>query len=108
MTGGGEAHADDAQRHTTHRALEGDDAHAAADMHELVTLLEEIIHDHDTRRFRGHVAVLSNCHTDRGGHHGRGVIDAIAPKSSPAYLVRSPSSIFSAIKFIAPAHSTSG
>ena len=31
----------------------------------------------DARRFGGHVAVLSDRHADRGGHHGRGVVDAI-------------------------------
>ena len=34
IPGGGEGHADDTQRHTTHRALEGDESHAAADVHE--------------------------------------------------------------------------
>src|ERR1700730_978445 len=77
MTGGCEDHADDAQRHAPHRALERDDPHSAADVHELVYLLEGVIHDHDASRFRGHVAVLSDRHADRGSHHGRGVIDAI-------------------------------
>jgi len=44
----------------------------------LVHLLEGVVHDHDARRFRGHVAVLSNRHANRGGHHGRGVVDAVS------------------------------
>ena len=42
IPGGGEGHADDTQRHTTHRALEGDESHAAADVHELVLWLPEM------------------------------------------------------------------
>src|SRR5664279_5633119 len=54
-----EDHADDTQRHAPHRTLERDDPHTTADMHELVHLLEGIIHHHDARRFRGYIAVLS-------------------------------------------------
>src|SRR5579859_564876 len=77
MTGGREDHADYAQRHATHRALKGDDPHPATDVHELVNLVEGVIHDHDTGRFCGHVAILSNCHADSGGHHRRCVVDAV-------------------------------
>ena len=58
--------------------MERDDAHAAADVHELVHLLERVIHDHDARRFRSHVTVLSDGHANRRGHHGGGVVDAVA------------------------------
>src|SRR5450756_929935 len=43
MTGGCEEHADDAQRHATHRALQRDESHPAADVHELVHLLEGVL-----------------------------------------------------------------
>ena len=78
MAGGGEHHADDAQRHAADGALQRDGSHAAADVHELVHLLERVVHDHDAGRFGGHVAVLSDRHADRGGHHRRGVVDAVA------------------------------
>jgi hypothetical protein len=32
------------------------------------TLLRELFHDHDARRFRGYFAILSHGHPDRGGH----------------------------------------
>ena len=68
----------DTQRHSADRALERDDPHPAADVHEFVHLLQRVIHDHDAGGFRGHVAVLSDRHADGGGHHGRRVVDAIA------------------------------
>src|ERR1035437_4973313 len=72
-----EDHADDTQRPAPHRTLERDDPHTTADMHDPAPLLGGFIHPHGPRRFRGYVAVLSDRHANRGGHHGRGVVDAI-------------------------------
>src|SRR5450755_3066509 len=78
MTGGCEGHANDAQRHATHSALQCDGTHAAADVHELIHFVQGVIHDHDAGRFRCDVAVLSDRHAHRGSHHGRGVVDAVS------------------------------
>ena len=43
-----------------------------------IRLREGVIHDDDDAgRLGGYIADLSPRHADRGGHHGRGVIDAI-------------------------------
>src|ERR1700730_13968538 len=73
-----EKHSCDAQGHPTHSALEGDGAHPTTDVHDLVTPFKGAIHAHDARRFRGYIAILSDGHPDRGGHHRRRVIDTIA------------------------------
>ena len=78
MTGGGEGHADEAEGHAADGALQGDDSHAAADVHELIHFFERVVHDHDACGFGCHVAVLADGHADGGGHHGGGVVDAVA------------------------------
>ena len=43
---GGEQHADDAERHATDSALEGDRTHSSADVHQLVHAAERAIQDY--------------------------------------------------------------
>ena len=59
MTGRGEAHADHAQYHSAHCALEGDRPHPLTDVHEFVDLLKRVIHDDYARGFRGHVTTMA-------------------------------------------------
>lgn len=78
MAAGGEGHADETERHDPDGALQGDVSHAAADVHEIVHLLELVVHDDDSGSVDGDIAVLADGHADGGGHHGGGVVNAVA------------------------------
>ena len=78
MAGRGEGHADQAKSHTTDGALQGDDSHAAADVHKLVHFFERVVHDDDSGGLGGDIAVLTNGHANGGSHHGGRVVDPIA------------------------------
>jgi hypothetical protein len=72
------AHANHNECHTANGTLQRDRSHAAADVHELVDLLERVVHDDNARGFCCNVTVLANCHAHRSGEHRGRVIDSVA------------------------------
>ena len=80
IAGRRQQHAQHAQQHAAERTLQGDTAHAPADMQQLIDLLQRAVEDHRTRRFGGHIAGLTKGNADGGGRQGRRIIDAIPHK----------------------------
>ena len=77
-SGGSEAHADDAEGHAADGALQGDAAHAFADVQKFIDFDHGALHDHGIGGFGGNVAAGAEGDADGGDAHGGGVIDAIA------------------------------
>ena len=75
---GGEEHAQQAGGHAGDGALQGDFAHAAADVEELVDAFERGIHDDGAAGFAGDFVFGTEGQADGGGQQGGGVVDAIA------------------------------
>ena len=73
-----EHHSAQTQAHAADGALQRNGTHPPADVHEFIHFLQRVLHRDNVSRFCRHVAVLSHRHADRGRHHGRGVVDAVA------------------------------
>src|ERR1019366_6922812 len=82
--GGGE-HADHAQGHAAGGALQGDVAHAAADVNQLVDGGERRLEHDGVGGFGGNVAVVAEGDADGGCLHRRRVVDAVAEEEGRTF-----------------------